>query len=613
MGKIALLVSGKDMLYYAHNILQERKYPVDTMEVIRTEDAVSVARRCIAEGASLIIARGLQALLIKQYTDILVVDIGMNPRELDLLIRRAKNIINKERAKIAVIGTENMFPDMDYVESAYNIDLKVYFPKNQDDFYEMAELAVKEDVDMILGGHIAVSVAEKNHIQSLFIPVTEDSLGRALDTAQSLLTMMEAKKEVANIEKMMDYSLHGILHLDKHGCITMLNQTASTWFRKTEDEVQNLHIAKIFKEISEKELESFSLRKDETLFYLSKYQDSLFYITLAKLSGEDGEREYILSCIKRDREIVRTGTESVAAICFNDMAVCSDAMRYFVEEARRYAISEYPLYIQARCGSKVHEIANAIHNESSYQGNPFVSIPASAMNADMYRFFGTDGYFKDMKKGTIHIADIEHLSKESQEIICGIWQKRWLGYAEKELRFIFSSVYTPEELYHKSLLIPEWYYHLYGWCLRLPSLADRKEDMEELMDKRVSYINAKYFRYYHLTKSAKKALASFPWEGETVELYAFLERLLLSSKKRSIDANDVDQLKSILYLTYPKEGDGRKADNSGEKSGSELSIVRAKQIADVLKKNRYHREKTAKELGMSKSTLWRYMKRYGLI
>ena len=55
------------------------------MKVIRTEDAVSEARRSIAGGASIIIARGLQASLIKQYTDIPV---------------------------IAVVGFRNMFCDM---------------------------------------------------------------------------------------------------------------------------------------------------------------------------------------------------------------------------------------------------------------------------------------------------------------------------------------------------------------------------------------------------------------------------------------------------------------------------------------------------------------------
>ena len=71
MGKIALLVSREEMLYQAHNILQEKPYAIQEMRVIKTEDSVVEARNSIAGGASIIIARGLQASLIKQYTDIL--------------------------------------------------------------------------------------------------------------------------------------------------------------------------------------------------------------------------------------------------------------------------------------------------------------------------------------------------------------------------------------------------------------------------------------------------------------------------------------------------------------------------------------------------------------
>ena len=69
MGKITLLVSREEMLHQAHNILQEKKYKIQSMKVIDTASAVTEARRSISEGASIIIARGLQASLIKQYTD----------------------------------------------------------------------------------------------------------------------------------------------------------------------------------------------------------------------------------------------------------------------------------------------------------------------------------------------------------------------------------------------------------------------------------------------------------------------------------------------------------------------------------------------------------------
>ncbi|WP_243008983.1 hypothetical protein [Clostridium sp. AM58-1XD] len=62
MGKIVLLVSRDEMLHQAHNILQEKKYKIEMMKAIRTEDAVVEARHAIADGASIIIARACRRL-----------------------------------------------------------------------------------------------------------------------------------------------------------------------------------------------------------------------------------------------------------------------------------------------------------------------------------------------------------------------------------------------------------------------------------------------------------------------------------------------------------------------------------------------------------------------
>ena len=126
MGKIVLLVAREEMLFQAHNILQEKKYEIASMKVIRTEDSVSEAREAIAKGASIIIARGRQASLIRQYTDIPVAEITVTAQEMALLVTKARQILNKPHPVIAVIGTRNMFCDMSYFDLIYDIELRTY-------------------------------------------------------------------------------------------------------------------------------------------------------------------------------------------------------------------------------------------------------------------------------------------------------------------------------------------------------------------------------------------------------------------------------------------------------------------------------------------------------
>ena len=86
------------MIHQAHNILQEKKFEIQEMRVIHTEDTVMEARRSIADGATIIIARGLQASIIKQYTDTPVVEIVLTAQEMALLVMRAKQIVGKREA-----------------------------------------------------------------------------------------------------------------------------------------------------------------------------------------------------------------------------------------------------------------------------------------------------------------------------------------------------------------------------------------------------------------------------------------------------------------------------------------------------------------------------------
>ena len=90
------------------------------------------------------------------------------------------------------------------------------------------------------------------------------------------------------------------------------------------------------------------------------------------------------------------------------------------------------------------------------------------------------------------------------------------------------------------------------------------------------------------------------------QIESFCDRLILTAKKRSIDELAVGKL---LKELYPKIADKEYGEEEKEPYGGNLEAMR---IADVLKKYGGNREKAAKELGISKATLWRHRKKYGI-
>ena len=112
----------------------------------------------------------------------------------------------------------------------------------------------------------------------------------------------------------------------------------------------------------------------------------------------------------------------------------------------------------------------------------------------------------------------------------------------------------------------------------------------------------KYKRYVHLTQGAQRYLQEYEWPGNLDQLNSVCERLVLLTQKRNIDEVFLrQQLEQIAPRTLP---------------GTEQIVLykdqKAVEIAALLKKHHGNRQQVAAELGVSKTTLWRYLKKYGI-
>jgi len=104
MAKIHVLVHNQELADYALQIIAEEKIESCSVQVIHTNAAVRTAREAIQDGANVIVARGLQADLIREYTKIPLVNISMTGQEVGLLVEEAKHLVQKDNPVIALIG-----------------------------------------------------------------------------------------------------------------------------------------------------------------------------------------------------------------------------------------------------------------------------------------------------------------------------------------------------------------------------------------------------------------------------------------------------------------------------------------------------------------------------
>ena len=625
MGKIVLLVPREEMLYLAHNILQEKKYAIAQMRVIQTENTVVEARNSIAAGADIIIARGLQASLIKQYTDVPVVEIVATAQEMALLVVKARQIVKKARPIIAVVGFQNMFCDMTYFETIYDIKLRTYFAANGSGLKEKAMEAVEDGADLMIGGDIAVETAKEADIPSLFLSITEDSLRTAFSMAESLDFAMGAeKRSTAQIETLLDYSFNGVVNMDRKGVITTVNPVMRDILGADGEQVAGRHITQVFSDIDRDKLSQVLEGKEESYSsFMQAGKTSIFAILAPVRVGNETEGA-ILTCHKvkqqsrGERRPQRDGANRVQGLIarrnFSSIRQESGAMKECVHLARLYSQSEQPVLLLGETGTERRALAESIHNTGLCSEGPFLALSCAGLAREEQEemLFGNKGAVFLAEGGTLYLEDVETLSLKSQY---GLYQliryktgsrdfDRTMGF---HIRVIASSILTPEDLGKLAFsggFRQDLYYLFTGLVLRVPPLRERPEDLEQAIRDTVREACDQYSRYHVVTQGGMQCLKAYPWQGNLLQLETFLKRLILTAEKRSIDEILV---RKLLRELFPSSAPVRMMPD-GQGIGGPVSCEEERQIRLALTAQGGSRERAAACLGISKATLWRKMK-----
>ncbi|WP_124065574.1 PrpR N-terminal domain-containing protein [Clostridium sp. E02] len=628
MGKIALLVSREEMIYQAHNILQEKNDEIGEMRVIKTEDTVSEARQSIANGASIIIARGLQASLMKQYTDIPVVEIVITAQEMALLVSKAKQILKKDNPALGVVGFKNMFCDMSYFDTIYGIEMRTYFAEKGDLLEDIARQAVRDGVDLIIGGDTAVGIAGEAGIPSLFLSNTEDSMRNALSMAESVdYAMGVEKRNAAQIETLLDYSFNGVARLDSTGKIVDVNATLEDILDKKKEEILLKTAGNVFPELlSEPFYQVLEYGKESYSLFMEINRTSIFAIVAPVVIDKRVEGA-ILTCHRMKRKQRREGDlkgkhqlkGAVALGEFQDILQESKSMQDCLRLAKLYALSEKTVLITGEPGTEIQLLAQCIHNAGIYRDGPFTALSCEGFSeeAQYEMIFGDKGAIVSSRGGSLLLEDVQALTKGNQyRLYQLIRHKQRLGkdglrHAGTTVRVMVTSSVPISSLAEVGILRQDLYYLLEGLSVRIPSLRERKEDLEGKIRGSIRNCCEHYSRFHVLTQGAYKLLLDLAWRGNLVQVENFCERLILTANKRSLDEGAVENL---FHKLYPGET-GVKLNGAGEKDGvtpEESCPPEAAKIREILLKHGGSREKTAKELGISKSTLWRKMKKHHL-
>ena len=627
MAKIVMIVPTQEMYGMAVSLASRLGVEVD----IYHESSQTVLDRVAEkqqEGALVAIARGNHAALILKNMDISLIEIRLSGQSLARLIAQAKALSGKEHPTIGFLGFPNMFTDTQVFGPMLGADIRNYFVENSGQIVHAVHQAKGDGVDVLVGGEIALNFAQEVGLPGIFLQSGEDDLEAALRSAKRVLRAIEMeKKNTAEVSTLLNYSFDGIFRINLDGIITVANYMAERIFHRRADEMVGVHVSGIF-DAQDSDAILSVLREGRKKYAMVLHKGNISLVANMAAISVDGENvggilsfqefrtiEELEEGIRLDRS--RKGYNAKAR--FENLAFESQSMRNIQRQAEQYAKFDLPVLLLGEMGTGKRMLAECIHNASMRRKNPFVvfdcaSIPES-LQTSLLIGEGDKDALKIAQTGTLYIDHIERLEPYCQyQLLCGlrdsiIWQQSHTRALPVNVRIIASANKDLYPLVLEGKFSEPLYCLLCQLELELPALRERPEDISHIVDQFLEEYCALYRKYIILTEDARALIASMPWPGNALQLRLFLEKIVLLSETKIVDAQVVERLKPHTF---------RMAENAGtvEPPKPEPVIVYgdkdAKRILKLLEDFGGNRARVAEAMGISKSTLWRRMKKMGI-
>ncbi len=329
-------------------------------------------------------------------------------------------------------------------------------------------------------------------------------------------------------------------------------------------------------------------------------------------------------------------------------------LRPIIKKAKAYARSDSPMLIESSAGPELEMLAQAIHNGSVRKQGPFIIVIVSGMTTeeqDNILFgnpkIGTRGALLDANHGTIMIQSIDKLTMSVQSKLARVIRSKRISnnldlskYKYIDIRIIATTSKNLNKLRKDYMFRSDLLFVLKALRVRIPKLKERKKDIQNMLDFYIADFNTQYHTKHELSDSARAKILNYSWEGNIAQLQAFCERMILTANERMISSRYVEELIQELYIEDsgifddPEvlAGETAKASNrvsSANAPGSpasgtafaagsipgdplEFADYYRNLLITTLRKNNGSRKRTAEELKMSPTTLWRKMQQYNI-
>lgn len=473
---------------------------------------------------------------------------------------------------------------------------------------------------------IIIEVEEMGHYVLGMVTAAAKAIENELQLAESNAIIFRQNKEKENI---LDSVTDGVVYVDEQRIITQANLqiTKFTGLKKEDLIGKPISIIQTVPPIASVMSMDGENRRDIQVKLKGKDRSYNCFLNHDIIKGRHGTENNIVLIFTTVEEIQELADKinpgHRAFFTFNSIIGKSKLLSDAVALAKKAAEHETRVIIEGESGTGKEMFAQSIHNSSSRRDGPFVAIDCGAIPRELLeseifgyeegaytgaRKGGNRGKFELAHKGTLFLDEIANLPLDMQVKLLRVLQENKVirigGYRpfDVDVQIIAATNVNLKKEVESGTFREDLFYRLNIVHIVLPPLRERSEDIQTLIENFI-YVNRHQIneKIKGIDDEALQILTNYNWPGNVRQLNNVIERMMILCDEKILTQKHIPK-------DIAQEGDNLISSVFRMDSIDTLEVINRKYVTNVVSECRGNIKKASELLGISRATVYRFLK-----
>ena len=624
MVNVIVFVPSPDQLRYVEGLVHDMQTDEVHIDVVHRFGNPEILDHL--DSYDVVLARGITYRMVcAQYPDKHVTHLAFDGIDILEALLQCRESFHPKKIGLC-LKRDELKPILPGLCELTHADISLYEVVDERSAYDAVDACQRDKVDAVVSGGTVSDICRKRGIPCTYIDIRPATLERAMEEVLNAARTINTERTKTNIIRMiLDSNDDAVLAVDEAGRILEANGRAYQLYQLAF--LQNWQGSPV-REVNP-QLTFIGSREvpcrdgEETIINLGGQK---YYVKYKLISGEASGIGTLITTssaskiLQEERQLRKSLVRKSSAVkyTFRDIIAVNAEMRKKVDIAKKFSQAQSNVLITGETGTGKELFAHSIHSASGRMNQPFVAIncatlPETLLESELFGYEpgsfsgasreGKVGLFELAHQGTIFLDEIGEIPVALQAKLLRVLQ-------EKEIRRIGSTTVIPvdvrviaatnvniQEQIAQGRFRSDLLYRLNALEIYIPPLRERPDDVIPLMEGQFRIIaSAMGKRVPQLSAEAQNILRHYAWPGNVRELRNICERLVVLNDAADVTAETLNELHVLFSDAVQPAAPAVSAAVTYQDTPLVLPTVKKK-------------KDLAKELGVSRTTLWRMTKR----